>query len=240
MKSTIALLYFVTLFIAVSSCKKDPDPASASFTVDKLTAGVGEVVTFTNASTNATDFLWNFGDGSTSTLESPTHTYSETGIFTVSLTASGEGGDDTFTMQITIEGTLTGTWNKDFIFDSDPQVFPGILIIEQQSDHSLEGSFVFDDGSGYTPLSNGSEIDGNDVNILWYLQGTTYLLAFEGTVNSDFDGMEGIFYYSGIRMGTWTAEKVSNETKAAEKNSVVLDRNMLNFTNKIESILKTR
>jgi PKD repeat protein len=37
---------------------------------------------------------WDFGDGITSTLESPTHTYREAGNYTVSLTVDGLGGSD--------------------------------------------------------------------------------------------------------------------------------------------------
>jgi PKD repeat protein len=46
-------------------------------------------VTFLDVSTNGpTSWLWDFGDGSTSTLQHPTHTYTSIGTFTVSLTAS--------------------------------------------------------------------------------------------------------------------------------------------------------
>jgi PKD repeat protein len=38
-------------------------------------------------------YLWNFGDGATSTDQHPTHTYSSPGEYTVVLTISGLGGD---------------------------------------------------------------------------------------------------------------------------------------------------
>ncbi|MBK8129352.1 MAG: PKD domain-containing protein [bacterium] len=41
--------------------------------------------------------MWAFGDGTTSTLSNPTHTYTTTGVYTVSLTVNGPGGADTFT-----------------------------------------------------------------------------------------------------------------------------------------------
>lgn len=44
-------------------------------------------VTFTNNSQNAHLFLWDFGDGNTSTLPQPTHTYQDTGTFLVTLIA---------------------------------------------------------------------------------------------------------------------------------------------------------
>lgn len=44
-----------------------------------------------------TSWSWDFGDGGTSTQQSPSHTYDATGYFTVSLTVSGPGGSDTET-----------------------------------------------------------------------------------------------------------------------------------------------
>lgn len=46
-------------------------------------------VNFTNSSTNANSYIWDFGDGTTSTLQSPSHTYNSLGNYTVILTANG-------------------------------------------------------------------------------------------------------------------------------------------------------
>jgi bacillolysin len=55
-------------------------------------------VQFSNASNNANQFFWDFGDGSTSNLPNPVHTYSNYGLFTVSLISSGGScGSDTVT-----------------------------------------------------------------------------------------------------------------------------------------------
>ena len=42
-----------------------------------------------------TGYLWSFGDGVTSTLPSPAHTYTAGGSYTVTLTAFGPSGDET-------------------------------------------------------------------------------------------------------------------------------------------------
>lgn len=74
----------------------NPSPVYADFTASP-TAGIGSLtVTFTNTTTgDYTNSLWNFGDGITSTLTNPTHTYNSPGVYTVTLNTSGPGGTDT-------------------------------------------------------------------------------------------------------------------------------------------------
>jgi Zn-dependent metalloprotease len=58
-------------------------------------------VDFSNLSINGTTFAWDFGDGTTSTQRNPTHTYTDTGSFTVTLIADGGPvcGADTLVLQ---------------------------------------------------------------------------------------------------------------------------------------------
>lgn len=54
-------------------------------------------VSFTNSSTGATSYTWDFGDGSFSNLQNPSHIYATNGTYTVCLTAtSASGCDDTY------------------------------------------------------------------------------------------------------------------------------------------------
>ena len=46
-------------------------------------------VSFTNTSVNAGTYTWYFGDGGTSTLANPSHTYTTMGVYTVKLVADG-------------------------------------------------------------------------------------------------------------------------------------------------------
>ena len=51
---------------------------------------------FDNLSLYSDSYLWDFGDGNTSTEVDPIHTYDEDGIYDVILTATNECGDETF------------------------------------------------------------------------------------------------------------------------------------------------
>jgi PGF-pre-PGF domain-containing protein len=60
-------------------------------------------VQFTDLSQNATEWKWDFGDGETSTDESPTHIYSAAGTYTANLTVSDENGTSSQTTIINVE-----------------------------------------------------------------------------------------------------------------------------------------
>ena len=59
-------------------------------------------VAFTDASTDATSWNWDFGDGMNSTNQNPTHTYLLNGSFIVSLVAGNQCGSDTTTKELAI------------------------------------------------------------------------------------------------------------------------------------------
>ena len=73
----------------------NPIALAGFYTADTLGCELPHEVTFINTSESASDYAWDFGDGETSTEESPVHTYTEAGTFTVALTVSGgDCGDD--------------------------------------------------------------------------------------------------------------------------------------------------
>lgn len=69
-------------------------------------------VDFIDASTNngpgiITNYLWDFGDGSTSTSQNPSHTYTTAGLYTVTLTVTNDFGcssSDSFTNMVDVSG----------------------------------------------------------------------------------------------------------------------------------------
>ncbi len=57
---------------------------------------------FTNTSKNATSYVWDFGDGTTSTEKNPTHRYSGKGVYKVTLKATSGSKSNTYATNITI------------------------------------------------------------------------------------------------------------------------------------------
>lgn len=62
-------------------------------------------VQFTGLSQNTTGWKWDFGDGATSTDQSPMHTYSTAGTYTANLTVSNANGTSSQTIGINVEGS---------------------------------------------------------------------------------------------------------------------------------------
>jgi len=93
------------LFITACDDEPEEEPTpepTASFTFTPATPDVGEEVTFTSTSENATSFAWSFGDASSSTDEIATHTYTAEGDYEVTLIATGEGGSVTISETISV------------------------------------------------------------------------------------------------------------------------------------------
>ena len=70
----------------------------ANFIATPLSGNRPLTINFTDISTNLpTNWLWNFGDNTTSIIKNPSHIYSTTGTFTVSLTVTNNTGSNTIT-----------------------------------------------------------------------------------------------------------------------------------------------
>ncbi|QIL75496.1 PKD domain-containing protein [Hymenobacter sp. HDW8] len=83
--------------VFLASCEKEDTgelegvAPTADFTAAINTTEFPTVVTFTNTSQNGFLYQWEFGDNSTGTGETVTHTYPRGGTYKVRLTAAGRG-----------------------------------------------------------------------------------------------------------------------------------------------------
>lgn len=99
---------------SLTSCKKEAPKLKASFTYSGGEVKAPAEVKFTNNSTDATSYLWDFGDGTTSTEKNPTKTYQEKGNYTVSLKAMSDEGTNSTGKNIRIYGDITA-WQTESI-----------------------------------------------------------------------------------------------------------------------------
>lgn len=85
-----------------------PALLTAGYTASSYTVDVNNSVTFTNTSSGASSYLWNFGDNSaTSIAVSPTHIYMQTGTYTVTLVSSDGVCSDSVTSTVYVNSTPT-------------------------------------------------------------------------------------------------------------------------------------
>lgn len=129
-------------------------PPTTNFTADKTENCTG-IVQFKDQSENSPNFyLWDFGDGNTSNLASPTHTYTSTGIFTIKLKTGNDFGFDSLIRPNYITITqITGmvpascapvNSNTCCQYGISRVTFAGI---DRQSDDATEGNMDFTCGT---------------------------------------------------------------------------------------------
>jgi PKD repeat protein len=110
----------------------------ASFTASTTTGITTSPITFTDTSTNIpTSWSWNFGDGTTATTQSVSHTFTKAGKYTVSLTVKNAAGGATATKTVTI---------------NTPKV-PVASFITSSTSGTITSGITFTDTSTNTPTS---------------------------------------------------------------------------------------
>ena len=136
-------------------------PVVAGFSTSVNSGVVPFPVTFTNLSTGATSYVWDFGDGSaTVTTESPTHAYTSAGTFNVTLTATGAGGIDTANDTITANGVVTASFTITVAASPTTVGFTNQVVTLNASGSTNATSYAWDlDNNGSTDATGVSVTD---------------------------------------------------------------------------------
>lgn len=148
-------------------------PPSAGFNLEQSESNYLEYA-FTNASTNATSYEWDFGDGNMSTEESPTHIYASAAEYTITLTATSDVGlSTTLSKTINILAPVTAA----FTFQADPDDYRTYDFTDA-SEGAVMLLWEFGDGYQFTGMnpSHTYEEDG---------EYTVTLTAYSVTGNTD-------------------------------------------------------
>jgi hypothetical protein len=146
----------------------------------------GNTATFTNSSSsiNSTlNYYWNFGDGNTSSVQNPSHTYATNGTYTVTLIASNCIFSDTITNTIQIgTNSMEENTNANFEFYPNPATHQITINVEKQ----LLGSvYIIYDNTGKAILT-GKILSEQSVIDLVDLSKGIYLLSIGENLDRTF------------------------------------------------------
>ncbi|MBL4664787.1 MAG: PKD domain-containing protein, partial [Nitrospinaceae bacterium] len=144
-------------------------------TADFTQVASGLAVNFTDASNDATNWSWDFGDGNSSSAQNPAHTYAEGGLYEVCLTATNACGSDAICHTIIVNEICSGdVYQRDFTganftgrsdhnvqqtdddadgFDDNGYIITGFyndkaLLLKLDENGQTEWANYFDNGSG--------------------------------------------------------------------------------------------
>jgi PKD repeat protein len=127
----------------------------ADFVINAITNCNPATIILADSSINAISWQWNFGDGSTSNLQNPSHTYTVDGLYDIELIVeSSSGCFDTLKLD-TVVSVLTST--ASFIADSTSGCAPLFVSFADGSLNAVDWQWDFGDGS-YSSLQNPSHI----------------------------------------------------------------------------------
>jgi PGF-pre-PGF domain-containing protein/PGF-CTERM protein len=90
-----------TVTVTVAGSGPGPAPV-ANFSTNVTEGDAPLTVAFTDESTGAATWSWDFGDGNTSTDRNPVHTYEDPGTYTVTLTVTNAAGSSSATKTVTV------------------------------------------------------------------------------------------------------------------------------------------
>ncbi len=140
---------------------------TVDFHVDAVSGCAPLNVNFVNLSENAVTYFWDFGDGGSSTLPDPTHAYTVSGTYDVSMWGySGTGSDSAqVTAQVQVFPTPTAQFQTIF----DPDAGLNVVQFGDQSLFATSWSWDFGDGTtgtGQHPLHTYASNGGYDVTLV--------------------------------------------------------------------------
>jgi bacillolysin len=170
---------------------------------------IPSVFNFTNQTNGGSAFVWYFGDGTSSTLANPTHTYSAAGIYTVKLVAAG-----------CIAGTKDSLTKTSYI-DVNPDNPCVYSMPASPITYSVCAGTLFDDGGQNGNYSDNTSrqitIVGNPGDLIKITfasfdmeQGYDYLRIYKG------------YNASGVTVGLYTGSNLPGNGQAINTNTNVI------------------
>jgi uncharacterized protein (TIGR02145 family) len=146
--------YYKNLGISVRCIKNTEDAPEVYFSADTTFGNPPCEIVFTDlSSNNPTVWEWDFGDGFTSTIQNPSHTYNDIGLYTVILKAYNGGGLSTEVKEdyIQVDGLPTSNFSSDTNYGEAP--FTVSFFDESLSTSTFSWQWDFGDGNTSTDVN---------------------------------------------------------------------------------------
>ncbi|MEL7250512.1 MAG: PKD domain-containing protein [Bacteroidota bacterium] len=121
----------------------------ASFDLPEVVCA-GDVVPVLNGSCAGDEYLWIFGDGTTSTEQDPEHVFDSTGVFDVTLYVTNECGTDSLSTSIEVVNRPVANVSAGGSSSSTAGCAPFTVSLSNESENAEYFSWTFPQGAGIT------------------------------------------------------------------------------------------
>lgn len=236
----IKIRSFVLLAVLMSwcgACKKDgAGPKADIFYTTSLD---GYTVTFTNQTTGAATYKWDFGDGATSTEASPVHAYPGKGKYVPTLYATTAGGvTDEGSTVIHISKSSAVKLDDNSLSDWDTVTYNSVVSgagggIFRKAKFDYNSNYIYFYFEMATTVANGDIFDfyldtDNDPStgyVTWLFSGSGNDVLLEGAMLQNWLDP---FYFSGATQSSfsWSGQTISEFYQIG---TVVQDGGILKF-----------
>jgi Zn-dependent metalloprotease len=153
---------------AVGLGEKYTDSIHARFTASYSNKACDSItIAFTNQSTNASNFEWKFGDGTTSNAINPSHTYNKIGNYAVQLIAQGGincGKNDTLVQSNLIQVIDKISTNPEKIVICDNNIYKATNLTQEKIYWYSESKTFLDTGV-FAPIKAHDSVLYNERNV---------------------------------------------------------------------------